>query len=226
MTPILVVASILIIATLRWFLQAKQERVTEAALALGSIPLGIEFQPGQPPPQLLFHPGHTWVHLHENGLATIGVTEFASNFAGMLTKVEVPRVGERLRRGDAAWTLVSRKQRQLEQSMPIGGRVLAVNNKLLENPDLAQQSPYENGWVLRVQPGKQPLLNTDFLTDSAIIAWFESARDVIASRLSPALGAVAQDGGEWLTAFGDQLEDSEWELLKQELFTDSRSIDI
>ncbi len=218
MTAILVVASFLFIATLRWFLQAKQVRFAEAARALGGIALGMEIRPGQPPPGFLFHRGHTWVHLHESGLATIGVTELASNFAGNLSRVEIPRDGVRLRKGDSAWTLVSEKHRQLEQSMPIDGKVIAVNNQLLENPDLAQSSPYENGWILRVRPKKQPVLNTDFLADSAIKAWFDNARDTIASRLSPAMGTVAQDGGEWLTAFGDHLDDEEWENLKRELF--------
>ena len=218
MTPFLVVASFLLIATLRWYLQTKQVRVAEAARALGGIPPGINGRPGLPPSQLLFHPGHTWVHLHENGLATIGVMDLASIFAGGLARVEIPRDGVRLRKGDTAWSLVSEKDRRIEQSMPIAGKVIAVNNQLLENPDLVQTSPYENGWILRVRPKKQPVLATDFLADSAIVAWFDSVRNAIASRLSPAMGAVAQDGGEWLTAFGDQLDDNEWENLRHELF--------
>ena len=226
MTPILVVAGFLLIATLRWYLQAKQVRVAEAARALGGVTPGIAVRPGQPPSQLLFHPGHTWVHLNEDGLATIGVTDLASNFAGGLARVEIPRDGVRLRKGDSAWTLVSEKHRRIEQSMPIDGKVIAVNNQLLENPDLVQTSPYENGWILRVRPKKQPVLATDFLAESSILAWFDSARNAIVSRLSPAMGAVAQDGGEWLTGFGDQLDDGEWENLMHELFQASGSTDI
>ncbi|MFC1500447.1 glycine cleavage system protein H [Candidatus Zixiibacteriota bacterium] len=218
MTPFLVVAGFLFIATVRWFLQARQVREADAARALGGVSLGMEILPGLPPPQLLFHPGHTWVHLHENGLATIGVTDLASNFAGGLARVEIPRDGVRLQKGDSAWTLVSKNHRRIVQSMPIDGKVVAVNNQLLENPDLTQSSPYENGWILRVRPKRVPVLHTDFLTDSAIKAWFENARDAITARLSPALGTVAQDGGEWLTAFGDQLGDDEWENLKRDLF--------
>jgi len=217
MTPILVVASLLIIATLRWFLQTRQERLAEAARAIGAIPLGMEIRPGQPPPHLLFHHGHTWVHLHESGLATIGVTDLAANFTGHLARVEIPKDGARLRKGDVAWTLVSDKRRRIEQSMPIDGRVIAVNNQLLENPGLAQKSSYENGWILRVRPRKQAVLSTDFLADSGLKAWFDAARDAISSRLNPALGTVAQDGGEWLTAFGDQLNDDTWNDLKREL---------
>jgi len=217
MTFILVAASLLTIATLRWFLQTRQERLAESARAIGGIPLGMEIRPGQPPPQLLFHPGHTWVHLHESGLATIGVTDLAANFAGHLARVEIPRDGARLRKGDIAWTLVSENHRRIEQSMPIDGKVIAVNNQLLENPGLAQKSSYENGWILRVRPKKQPILSTNFLADSGLKAWFDAARDTIASRLSPAMGTVAQDGGEWLTAFGDQLDDDAWNDLKREL---------
>ena len=218
MTLILVVASFVLIATLRWYMQSRQERIAVAARALGAVSPGMEIRPGQPPAQFLFHPGHTWVHLHESGLATIGVTEFASNFAGTLSGVELPREGYRIRKGESAWTLVSGGHRRVEQSMPIDGKVIAVNPQLLENPDLLQNSPYENGWILRVRPKKSLVLNTDFFSESAVKAWFDAARDTIASRLTPAMGTLAQDGGEWLTAFGDHLDDDEWENLKSDLF--------
>ena len=50
--------------------------------------------------------------------------------------------------GESAWTLVSSRDRRLKQTMPIDGKVVAVNQELIEDPDLANSSPYEKGWIL------------------------------------------------------------------------------
>ncbi len=224
MTLILVVASFILLATLRWVLQTHQVRAAEAARALGGVSLGMGIRSGQLPVQFYFHPGHTWVHFHENGLATVGVTELAANFVGALAGVELPREGIRIRKDESAWTLVSGKRRRLEQPLPINGKVIAVNLELLENPGLMQSSPYESGWIVRIKPKRGSVLRTDFLSPSEVKTWFAAARETITARLSPAMGAVAQDGGEWLTAFGDQLDDDGWLDLKRDLFPPPRPI--
>ena len=49
-------------------------------------------------------------------------------------------------------------------------------------------------------------------------AWIDGIRAKVTARLSPALGTVALDGGEWATGFGERLEDVDWDALVNELF--------
>jgi glycine cleavage system H protein len=166
----------------------------------------------------LFHPGHTWAHVHEDGLVSIGTTDFASNFTGNLAAIELPKEGRRIRQGERAWTLVAANDRRLRQTMPIDGRIIAVNDGLLKDPGLTQRSPYEEGWILRVRPRHLDESARNLLPETVAQGWIDAAQARITSVLSPAMGAVAYDGGEWVTGFGDQLSDPDWETLKRDLF--------
>jgi len=170
---------------------------------------------------LYFHPGQTWARVAPNGLVTVGVTEFASSFAGSLSRVKLPARGGRLEQGEPAWTLVSDRNRRLTQVMPVEGKVIAVNKKLREDPALLQESPYENGWLLCVRPRRLQDTLSNLLHGKSADAWKTSSREALVSRLAPALGTVAHDGGEWAAGFGDRLDDDDWEAVKADLFPDA-----
>lgn len=148
----------------------------------------------------------------------VGADDFAPGFAGELVSVEVPKVGTRLRQGEPGWTLISRRGRRLTQVMPVEGEVVEVNRDLLREPDLLQWSPYKLGWILRVRPRHLRESLSNLLRGTLAKTWMEAVKSQVTTRLSPALGTVATDGGTWNAAFGDQLDDDQWEFLKQELF--------
>ena len=167
---------------------------------------------------LFFHPGHTWVRVAPDGLLSIGVSDFAAHFAGKLADVELPREGASLTQGEPAWTLVSERQRRLPQVMPVEGKVLEVNRELLRDPHLLQSSPYGDGWVLKARARRLGESLRNLLHGRAAETWLDGSKTGITSQLSPALGALAQDGGEWVAAFGDLLPDQDWERLRKEHF--------
>jgi glycine cleavage system H protein len=167
---------------------------------------------------LFFHPGHTWVRVAPEGQVAVGVSEFASNFVGRLKDVLVPREGQRLRQGETAWTLVSQRGRRLRQVMPVDGTVVAVNAELDGSPMLIQESPYEKGWLLRVKPDRLGESLSNLMHGLAAKTWLDSSRTAMSSRLGAGLGVLALDGGEWVPAFGDLLEDEDWKSLEAELF--------
>jgi hypothetical protein len=102
--------------------------------------------------------------------------------------------------------------------MPIDGKVVAVNSDLLTDPKRAQESPYDSGWVLRVRPRGFARYLNNLMSVPAAEPWLDGIRAKVTARLSPAIGTVALDGGEWETGFGERLEDGDWEALQQELF--------
>jgi len=170
------------------------------------------------PAQLLHHPGHSWVRVGGGDAAAVGASTFAANFAGRLAKIELPRVGDVLKQGQAAWTLISERKRRLTQPMPVDGEILEVNTALVADPQLAQLEPYEDGWILRVRPRGEADRLHNLLEDPLGHVWDDAMRLRLNQMLSPALGARANDGGEWVPGFGDELSDEDWESLKRELF--------
>jgi glycine cleavage system H lipoate-binding protein len=206
MTFFLLFLMLTVVLLAQWYIGSKRERVATAARAIE--------QSGD----LYYHPGHTWVSVHGRSLASVGTTELAANFAGQLASIELPRPGTRLEQGQAAWTLVSQRGRRLPQSMPVAGEVIAVNHDLLRDPGVTQRVAAGTGWLLRIRPLKLSKSVRNLLTPAAAKSWLAATRSQITACMEPALGIVAQDGGELLPAFGDHLNDSDWHALCVDLF--------
>lgn len=172
----------------------------------------------QPESAFYLHPGHVWVNVSPDGLAVVGASDFAANFIGALSKVEVPVEGARLRQGEPAWTLVSARNRTLTQVMPVDGEVVAVNRELTRDLDLLHRSPRREGWILKVRPTRLAASLRGLFTGALADTWQEVAGLRLSAMLTPALGRVAQDGGVWLAHFGDMLDDSVWLAMREDLF--------
>jgi glycine cleavage system H protein len=218
MTVILVITMVITVLLVEWYLVTRRKRITQRARVRGAIPLAEGACADRPPTDLLHHPGHTWVRVHDDNLVSVGATDFAMHFAGQLAAAKLPKEGARLQQGDPAWTLISTRGRQLPQQMPIEGKVLAVNDELIRHPELGQRAPYDKGWILRVRPRDLKNNIRNLFSGTAAAIWNDAARASITRRLSPALGALAHDGGEWFEGFGDRLDDGDWEALRRELF--------
>lgn len=164
------------------------------------------------------HPGHVWVRLLPDGLASIGASDFAANFAGSLAEVALPGEGAVLRQGDPAWTLVSNLRRRLTQTMPLDGEVVSVNRDFAARPTSAGREPGEDAWILRVRPARLNEGLRSMFGGALAETWKEVAELRLNAMLSPALGRVANDGGVWAANFGDQLNDEDWLALRRDLF--------
>jgi glycine cleavage system H protein len=92
---------------------------------------------------------HEWIAV-EGDVATIGITDFAQEQLGDVVFVELPEVGRRFARGDEAAVVESVKA-AAEVYAPIGGEVVAVNELLVDDPALANTSPTDRGWFIKLR---------------------------------------------------------------------------
>ncbi len=102
------------------------------------------------PEDLRYVESHEWVRLEE-GIARIGITDYAQDQLGDVVYVELPEAGKTLARG-AAFGSVESVKAVSELYMPLSGRILEVNAALSSSPELVNQSPYGEGWMIRVEP--------------------------------------------------------------------------
>jgi len=102
------------------------------------------------PEDLRYVESHEWVRLEE-GIARIGITDYAQDQLGDVVFVELPEAGRTLARG-AAFGSVESVKAVSELYMPLSGRVVEVNAALSSSPELVNQSPYGEGWMIRVEP--------------------------------------------------------------------------
>lgn len=101
------------------------------------------------PENLRYSQSHEWTRV-EGGTATIGITDFAQNELGDVVFVELPTPGRQLRRDDIFGSIESVKAVS-DLISPISGEVLEANDALTADPALANQSPYEDAWMLKVR---------------------------------------------------------------------------
>jgi glycine cleavage system H protein len=103
------------------------------------------------PATLRYTRDHEWVRLDDDGMVTIGITDHAQQALGELVFVELPETGRQVAPGDACAVVESVKAAS-DVYAPLSGEVTAVNDDLDATPELANDSPYEEGWLIRMQP--------------------------------------------------------------------------
>ena len=106
------------------------------------------------PTNLLYAEAHEWVRV-EGDEAVLGITDHAQHSLGDITYVELPAVGDTLASGQEMGVVESVKAAS-DLYSPVQGEVVAVNEALNDTPELVNQSPYEQGWMVRVKLSAQP----------------------------------------------------------------------
>jgi len=101
------------------------------------------------PDGILYSPDHTWVRV-EDGEGTVGITSFAQDQLGEVVFIELPEPGRSVTRGEPFGVIESVKVVQ-DLLAPAGGEVLARNEAVVDNPALVNDSPYGDGWMVRLR---------------------------------------------------------------------------
>ena len=92
---------------------------------------------------------HEWAAV-DGDTVRIGVSDYAQDQLGDIVYVEMPEIGDMFEKGDEFGTLESVKAVS-ELYLPLGGEVVAVNDALLETPELINQEPY-GSWIIEIRP--------------------------------------------------------------------------
>lgn len=96
-----------------------------------------------------FHKEHDWVRVDED-TGTFGITDYAQKTLGDIVYVELPAEGDTLTAGEPYAEVESIKAVS-EVFAPVSGTVLEFNQEAIDAPELINQSPYEEGWLVRVR---------------------------------------------------------------------------
>ena len=101
------------------------------------------------PEGLKYSEEHEWLRI-EDGTAVIGITHFAQDSLGDVVFVELPEVGSDVEQFEKMGEIESVKAVS-DLYCPVGGRVVEVNDSLNDSPELVNDSPYEEGWMIKVE---------------------------------------------------------------------------
>jgi len=113
------------------------------------------------PDELRYSPTHEWVRV-EGDQAVIGITDYAQSELGDITYLELPKVGDRVEAGQPFGIIESVKADE-ELFAPVSGTVVAVNQNAVDRPEIVNEDPYGDGWLIVVEmsdPGELKSLMT------------------------------------------------------------------
>ncbi|MCB5166605.1 glycine cleavage system protein GcvH [Streptomyces bambusae] len=120
------------------------------------------------PQQLRYSKEHEWLSAAEDGVATIGITEFAANALGDVVYAQLPEVGSTVTAGEECGELESTKSVS-DLYSPVSGEVTEINEDVVSDPSLVNSAPFEGGWLFKVRVTDEPadLLSADEYTQLA-----------------------------------------------------------
>ena len=101
------------------------------------------------PEGILCSSTHEWV-LEENNICTIGLTDYAIEQLGDIVFVELPETGSKFAKNEVFATIESVKAAS-EIYMPVGGKIVEINEELINSPEIINEDPYEKGWLIKIK---------------------------------------------------------------------------
>jgi glycine cleavage system H protein len=116
------------------------------------------------PQNLRYTKEHEWISLDNDGVATIGITEFAQRELGDIVYVEVETVGQSLE-ANATFGTVEAVKTVSDLFLPVAGTILELNPALNNAPELVNNDPYGEGWMIKLKVNN--VADLDALLDAA-----------------------------------------------------------
>jgi len=101
------------------------------------------------PSDLKYSREHEWIRV-EGNLATIGITDYAQEELGDIVNVELPDEGDEIHK-DEAFGAVESVKASSEVFSPVSGKIAEVNEPLLDAPEMINEDPYDEGWMVKIE---------------------------------------------------------------------------
>jgi len=105
-----------------------------------------------------FTKDHEWVE-KSGDLLIVGITDFAQNQLGDIVSIELPQIGSSFKQNDVM-AIVDSVKASSDIFCPVDGKIVEVNEKLLENPEIINQSAFSEGWIVKIKPENSKQLDS------------------------------------------------------------------
>lgn len=162
-----------------------------------------------------YHRGHTWARVEYGGRVRIGLDDFAMRLAGPLDRFSMPELGSAVGQGETGMAF-TKGEFKAEGLSPVEGVVVAINPGILQDPKLANTDPYEQGWLMIVEPARLKKSLKNLLFDEESRAWMEDESSRLASLVEEESDfQMAATGGRAVNDIAARLPQIGWNRLVQ-----------
>ncbi len=148
----------------------------------------------------------------------VGLDDFTQQVMGEIEGVELPAVGARVSQGEVIWE-IRHGGRVLRQLAPLSGTVVEVNERVRRDPTILNRSPYERGWLLRIEPEALREEAGKLMNAYQFQVAFDQVKARLRSSMHPeGLGVVYSDGEGMIRGIVEQLDEKSWRHFVEEVF--------
>jgi glycine cleavage system H lipoate-binding protein len=194
------------------------DQMMQQRLQAETLPVNVRTDVGgfQLAEDFYYHEGHTWAKPEYGGRIRVGLDDFARRLLHKLNQIELPDIGHEVRQGKVAFQV--KKNSQSAQVLgPVDGIVARVNQRLLDRPELINESPYEEGWLFIIEPTNlRNNLKTLYYGEEAS-TFIREERDKLLSMAHDDL-RISADGGESVDDIFGELEGEDWSKFVRAFF--------
>lgn len=128
------------------------------------------------PSGIFISPSHLWLIIELNGAVRVGLDDFAQKIIGQIDEVELPGVGNKIKKGDSLFS-VKQDDKNISLPSPVSGKILSVNTELIYRTELIKLKPYELGWICRIEPTSLSDDLCDLKIGSETVVWYQKEID-------------------------------------------------
>jgi glycine cleavage system H lipoate-binding protein/ABC-type phosphate transport system substrate-binding protein len=183
------------------------------------------------PAGIYFDKTHTWAFMEQNGVVKVGIDDFLQHLTGPLTRIKMKNEGYKTKKGEHILSIIQ-NGKQLNIYSPISGTIVEKNSTLITNASMLNSSPYNDGWIYRIEP-------TNWMRENQLLFMADKHRQYIKneiSRLKDFLAGlfkvdneiyarvILQDGGEIIDNTLANMGPEVWEDFQSKFLDPSRQV--
>ena len=167
--------------------------------------------------KVYYHQGHSWAIPESSNVVRVGIDDFAQKLVGKIDAIKCPQVGSEVTQGEKAWTLLV-NSKSIDMLSPVDGKIVDINESLLNSPESIRKDPYGQSWLMKVQAPKLSANLKNLLSGGTARKWMEEVSENLLSRTDYNLGPVSQDGGALVDGIAKNLDRERWDEIVREFF--------
>ncbi|MEM5790389.1 MAG: glycine cleavage system protein H [Syntrophobacteraceae bacterium] len=160
-----------------------------------------------------FHLGHSWARVENGGRIRIGIDDFSTRVFGQADKFDLPLTGEEVTISEVGMSF-HRDRKEAAVLSPASGIVVAVNNKAARDPALVREEPYNDGWLMVLEPVAIKKNLKELMFGSQAADWIEGEHYKLMQMVSQ-IGVTMADGGTIHDVAGS-IPSLDWTILTNE----------
>ena len=171
-----------------------------------------------------YHPGHTWTRFDHGGRVRVGLDDFVVKVFGVPGSLDLPPLGKKLRQGQPGWQFV-RNEHTAAIPAPVDGTVLALNNRAWEHPEIIDADPYNQGWLMIIEPVRPKRNLKALYYGKESMAWMETEVQRLLGLMGPEYEKLAATGAQPIRNVLQVYPDIGWKTLVEHFIKSAKTAD-